>query len=66
MRVKGKIWGQWVTILIDSRGTLNFLDPVIVTKMPLPMMAKDKVWVGIAKGDQVESERKLLGVSVMI
>lgn len=31
-RVKGKIENYWVVILIDTRSTHNFVDPVIVKK----------------------------------
>lgn len=40
MKVKGKIGGQWVTILIDFGSTHNSLDLAIFSKILLPVLTK--------------------------
>lgn len=67
IRVMGKIGGaQWMTILIDTGSTHNFLDPAVLAKVKLPLNLIVKVRVRVASGEVIPSERKCTGVSVMI
>lgn len=66
MRVKGRIENQWVTILIDSRSTYNFLDLVIFKKSNLPIDDMEKVKVTVTNGDLIPSKGKCSGLRVLI
>lgn len=66
MRVKGRVGSQWVIILIDSGSTHNFVDPAILNRVSVPMIADEKVRVKVANGEMVNSEGKVLGVNVHI
>ncbi|XP_041009343.1 uncharacterized protein LOC121253391 [Juglans microcarpa x Juglans regia] len=66
MQVKGRIGNQWVIILIDLGSTHNFLDPDVISRVPLPIVANDTVRVKVANGELVDSEGKVKGVHVGI
>ncbi|XP_042946164.1 uncharacterized protein LOC122279545 [Carya illinoinensis] len=63
---KGKIGPKWVVILIDSGSTHNFLDPAMLSRVSIPIVAEDKVRVKVANGELVDSEGKVKGVQVGI
>lgn len=58
MRVKGRFGNQWVTILIDTESTHNFLDLAILKKSNFLVDDIDKVKVRVANGDYIPSEGK--------
>lgn len=66
MRLKSKIGNQWVIILVDSRSTYNFLDLTVLSRVPLPVVVKEKIKVKIANGDQVDSMGKVLEMNLNI
>lgn len=66
MRVKGKVAGLWVVILIDSSSTHNFVDPTIAKRSKFLVCMKENVKVRVANGDQLLSEGKGQGVKVNI
>ncbi|KAF5480441.1 hypothetical protein F2P56_001190 [Juglans regia] len=66
MRVKGKIGNRWVVIIIDSGSTHNFLDPVVLSRVHIPLVNEDKIRVKVANGEMVNSEGKVTGVNVSV
>ncbi|KAG2666849.1 hypothetical protein I3843_15G081700 [Carya illinoinensis] len=64
MRIRGRIGNQAVTILIDSGSTHNFLDPALLTRVPLAVNEEERVKVKVANGDQIQSEGKAVGVNI--
>lgn len=66
MHVKSKIGSKRVTILIDSSSIHNFLDPALLSRVPLPILIDAQVKFKVANGKQVDSDGKVMGVSLYI
>lgn len=56
IKIKGKIVGQWATILIDSGSIHNFVDTVVARKVQLPIEIGKNLKVLMANRDQLLSE----------
>lgn len=66
MRWMGRIGAQWVTILIDTGSSHNFLDPAVLKKTKLPLNMEEKVKLRVANGEVIPSEGRCSGVKVKI
>lgn len=58
MRVKRKIGATWVTVLINTGSTHNFLDLSIVLRSKLPLDITKTVKVKVSSGELFPSEGK--------
>lgn len=56
MRLKGKIENQWLTILLNTGSTHNFLDPVVVERGRLVVDCIEKVKLKMANGELLSNE----------
>lgn len=65
-RVMGRIGAQWVTILIDTGSTHNFLDPAVLKNVKLPLNVEENVKVRVANGEVIPSEGRCSGVKIKI
>lgn len=66
MRVKGRINGVWMIMLIDSCNTHNFIDPRVVNITQLKYRNEVKIHVQVASGDVISGGGECKRVSMHI
>ena len=66
MRIKGKINGHWVVILIDTGITHNFLDAAIFSKLQLCLDPTVSFEVKVANGATIKTKGVCFGVKVVM
>ena len=66
MRIKDKINGHWVAILIDTGSTHNFLDTVILSKLQLCLDPTVSFEVKVANGATIKTKGVCFGVKVVM
>ena len=66
MRIKGRINGHWIVILIDTRITHNFLDAAILSRLHLPVDPTVSFEVKVANGDTIMTKGACLDVKVVM
>ena len=63
MKVKGKINGHWVTILIDTSSTHNFLDATMLSILQLSLDSTLTFEVKLANGATIQTQGVCANVS---
>ena len=66
MRIKGKINGYWVVILLDTSSTHNFLDAAILSKLQLSLDPTVSFEVKVANGATIKTMGVCVGVKVVM
>ena len=66
MRIKGRINGHWVVILIDNGNTHNFLDDAILSKLQLALDATVSFEVKVDNGATIKTKGVCLDVKVVV
>ena len=66
MRIKGKISGYWVVILLDTGNTHNFLDAAILSKLQLRLDPTVSFEVKVANGATINTMGVCVGVKVVM
>ena len=66
MRIKGKINGYWVVILLDTGSTHNFLDAAVLSKFQLSLDPTISFEVKVANGATIKTMGVCVGVKVVM
>ena len=66
MRIKGRVNGHWIVILIDIGSTHNFLDAAILSRLHLPVDSTVSFEVKVANGDTIMTKGASLDVKVVM
>lgn len=66
MRIKGRINGHWIVILIDTSSTYNFLDDAIISMLHLSVDPAVSFKVKVANGDTIKTKGVCFDVKVVM
>lgn len=66
MRFNGRVHDCVVVMLVDTRSTHNFLDPMIARKVGLLVGSNDQIEVRVANGERIRSEGKVEEVDFQV